>query len=127
MSNGEHGADIAVAERKRLIQLAADRVQRREEPVRADLIQHHLHLFRLLARLVEKARTSEVDQHSFRTGGDERLGSGDEQMPWNDQRRRHRGQQRFAGPEVLQELEHLSVDVRSGLDRCLKGRTLGVA
>ena len=59
----DHGADIAVAQRNRLIQFRANRVDRRGQTVRAHLLKRLAHLVRLLPRLVDPVRLAEFQQH----------------------------------------------------------------
>ena len=48
------GADVAVAERQRRIELALDRLERGTETVRAHLLQRHPNFVGLLPRLVQQ-------------------------------------------------------------------------
>ena len=73
--------DVAVAERQRLIELVAHGFERRHQAVRADLVEHHAHLVRLLARLVDQAGLAEIDQHALGAGRDQRAGGADEHVP----------------------------------------------
>ena len=70
----EHDADVAVAQRQRLVELAAHRLERGHQAVGAHLVEHLPDLVGLLARLVEQVGLAEVDQHALLSGGP--LGAG---------------------------------------------------
>ena len=60
-----HHSHVAIAQGQRLVELALHRLQRGGQAVGAHLLQHHAHLVRLLACLVQPVGLAELDQHAF--------------------------------------------------------------
>jgi len=75
----EHLADVAIAERNGLGELAADRGDGGEQSFRADLREHRAELLRLLTCLAQPAAAAELDEHALGAERDERTGRADEQ------------------------------------------------
>ena len=99
-----HPADIAVAKRQGLVELAQHRIDGGGHAVGAGLVEHHAHLVRLLAGLVDPAGLAELHQHAFGAGGNKGAGGVDEQLTGAHPRRRHLGQ---PGGAVFQALQYL--------------------
>ncbi len=104
LARRHHPADIAVAERQRLIELVAHRLQRRDQPVGRQLVQHLAHLFGLLARLVDQVRLAEVHQHALGARRHQRAARTDQQLPRPGLRTGNLGHLGRAVAKVLQDL-----------------------
>lgn len=79
VAGSEHLADVAVAQRDRLRELAPDRDDGGEEPLGADFRKYRAEFLRLLAGLTQPAAATELDQHPFRAERDQRARRADEQ------------------------------------------------
>jgi hypothetical protein len=102
----DHLADVAVAERQRLVELGGHRLVGWDEAVGTHLVHDLAHLVRLLARLVDQVGAAEFDQHALGPGGDQRSPRADAQMAGAHARGRHLDQLGLAVLEVLEHLEH---------------------
>src|SRR5690606_12185034 len=71
--------DIAVAERERLIQLAAHRVERSPQTVRPDALENHTDPLRLESGLLQQICPSELHERPFGPGGHDRHSRLDQQ------------------------------------------------
>ena len=68
----EYFAHMAVAERNRLSEFAADRGERRKKTIAADLREDGAEFLRLLPGLAQPATATELDEHPFRAERDQR-------------------------------------------------------
>jgi hypothetical protein len=84
-----------------LIELVADRFQSGQQTVRLDLLQDRTNLVRLLARLLDPTRLTEIDEHSFRAGRYERKPRADQHVPACGRRTWNVGDTRPAIAQVL--------------------------
>ena len=75
----EHLTHVAIAQRDRLRELAADRRDGGKESFGADLGDHRAEFLRLLAGLAEPAAATEFDEHAFRAKRHQRTRRADEQ------------------------------------------------
>ena len=75
----EYLADMAIAERDRLRELAADRGDGGEESFGTDLGEHRAEFFWLLASFAQPTTATELDEHAFRAERDQRARRADEQ------------------------------------------------
>ena len=75
----EHLTHVAIAQRDRLRELAADRRDGGEESFGADLGDHRAEFLRLLAGLAEPAAATEFNEHAFRAERHQRTRRADEQ------------------------------------------------
>ena len=71
---------VAVSGRQRLVQLALHRLHRSHKPIRAHFVQHHAHLVRLLASLVQPVRLAELHQHALGARGNQGSGGVNEKL-----------------------------------------------
>ena len=102
----EHPADVAVAERQRLVELALHGLERGGHAVRAHLLEHLADLVRLLAHLLEQRAAAEVHQHPLGAGGDQRDGGADQQGARAGGRAGHLRDRGRAVAEALEDLLH---------------------
>ena len=90
----------------RFIELGPHRIQRGHQPVGADLRDHLALLVRLLARLVDKARLAEFDQHALGARRHQARVRADQQLARPDTGARYLRQARFTGLQILEYLPH---------------------
>ena len=100
----EHGTDVAVAQRQRLVELCAHRLVGRGETVGAHLLDDLFHPFRLLAGLVDQVCAPELEQHPLGAGRDQRAAGPNQELPRTAARRGNVFEQRAAGPQILENL-----------------------
>jgi hypothetical protein len=103
----QHPPDVAVAQGQRLIQPAEDRLQRRQEAVGADLLEHLLDLLGLAAGLGDQAGAAELDQHALGAGGNQAAGGLDEHVTRPDAGAGQIGYLDLAGPKMLEDLSQV--------------------
>ena len=103
----DHRAGVAVAERQRLVELGAHRVQRRPDAVGPGLVEDLADLVGLLARLVDQAALAERDQHALGACRDQRPLGADQHLTGGSARRGHIGHLGTPVPQALQNLFHL--------------------
>ena len=87
-----------------MIELRLDRLQRRQQAVGADLIEHLPHLVRLLARLAEQAALAELEQHAFGARRYQGLRGPDQDLAGQKARAGYVLKGSLAGLETLEDL-----------------------
>ncbi len=76
----DYPARIAITQGQRFIEFEQHCLQRRQQSIRLDLVDHLPHFFRLLPRLGYHSRAAEFHKHPFRARGDHRGPRLDQQM-----------------------------------------------
>jgi hypothetical protein len=96
--------DVAVAERNRLREFAADGRERREKAFAADLGEDGAEFLRLLPGLAQPATATELDEHPFRAQRDQRTLGAHEQTAAPRTGGRHGEEFGAARAQMLDEL-----------------------
>src|SRR5262245_47230527 len=76
----QYHASVAVAQRERLLQFMAHRLQGGDETVGAHLVQHLTHSLWLGAGFLQEVGSAELHQHSFSTSRDQRGTGANQQL-----------------------------------------------
>ena len=64
-SNFHHASNIAVSQWQRLIEFVENSFKRWHETIGLDLVEHHAHFVRLLARLLDPSRFAKLYEHAL--------------------------------------------------------------
>jgi hypothetical protein len=99
-------ADVGIAERYRLIELALHRIERRQQSVGPHLVEHLANLVGLLSSLVEPTCPSEFQQHALGADGHQGVHRSDQKLARTRAGSGNLGHFGGAGLDVLQNLFH---------------------
>ena len=99
-----YDADIAIAERQRLVQLIENGFDCRQNPIGSGLVEDHLHFVRLLACFFDQAGFAEFNEHALGTRRHKRTGRTDQHLAARERGTRNVGDLSDPSSKVLQNL-----------------------